>query len=53
MHESEVDANDADDDDPDYQPSFDITAILGAFVFLHYLEQMKLIHQMCVWNTLF
>lgn len=53
MHESEVDANDADDDDPDYQPSFDITAILCAFVFLHYLEQMKLIHQICVWNTLF
>lgn len=29
MHELDVDANDADDDDdPDYQPSFDITAIM-------------------------
>lgn len=30
MHESEVVANDADDDDPDYQRSYDtcITAVL-------------------------
>lgn len=29
MHELDEDANDADDDDdPDYQPSFDITAIM-------------------------
>lgn len=53
MHESEVVANDADDDDPDYQPSFDITAVLWAFVFLHYLEQMKFGHQIIVWNILF
>lgn len=45
MHELDVDANDADDDDdPDYQPSFDITAIMWA---------MKFIHQIIVWNILF
>lgn len=38
MHELDVDANDADDDDdPDYQSSFDITAIMwNSFIRLLY-----------------
>lgn len=33
MQEAEVDADEEDDDDPDYHPSFDITAILWADMF--------------------
>lgn len=40
-----------DDDDPDYQSSFDITAILWAFWYC--LELRKFNHQTIVWNILF